>query len=53
MNWNKEAQLDEHQVVKAPDVEKSQWSHPGMRKVKRSRKKWMQELKEGGRKILG
>lgn len=54
MNWNKEAQLDEHQVVKAPDVENSQRSHPGMRKVgssqvKRSGKKWM---KVDGRRVL-
>lgn len=38
MNWNKEAQLDERQVVKAPDVEKlavepswdeESWEQPG------------------------
>lgn len=57
MNWNEEAQLDEHQVVKAPDAESSQWSHPGMRKVgsslvKRSGKKWMQELEVDGRRVL-
>lgn len=56
MNWNKEARLDEHQVVKAPDVENSHWSDPGVRKggsslVKRSGKKWMRELEVDGMKL--